>query len=70
MKTTLDIPENVLEDAIKYTGAKTKRDAIVTAVADFNRRQKLAYLANRLGTFDDFISAKDLQALRSAETRK
>jgi Arc/MetJ family transcription regulator len=70
MKTTLDIPEDVLEDAIKYTGAKTKRDAIVTAVTDFNRRRKLASLADRLGSFDDFLSPQELQDLRSQDAQK
>ena len=70
MKTTLDIPEDVLEDAIKYTGAKTKREAIVTAVTDFNRRRKLSLLANRLGTFDGFLSPNELQDLRSQDTQK
>lgn len=67
MKTTLDIPESVLEDAIKYTGAKTKRDAIVTAVTDFNRRRKLESLASQLGTFDDFLSPTELENLRSQD---
>jgi len=70
MKTTLDIPEKVLEDAIKYTGAKTKREAIVTAVTDFNRRRKLASLADHLGTFDDFLNPKELEDLRKQEVRK
>lgn len=70
MKTTLDIPDKVLEDALKYTGAKTKRDAIVTAVTDFNRRRKLATLADHLGTFDNFISPRELEVLRTHETRK
>ena len=70
MKTTLDIPEEVLKEAIKYTGAKTKREAIVTAVTDFNRRRKLASIADRLGTFDDFLSSDELQMLRSQDTKK
>ena len=70
MKTTLDIPKSVLEDAIKYTGAKTKREAIVTAVTDFNRRRKLASIADRLGTFNDFLSSKELQDLRLQDTQK
>jgi hypothetical protein len=70
MKTTLDIPQDVLDDALRFTGAKTKRDAIVTAVSDYNRRQKLASLAGRLGTFDDFVSVKELHQLRSVEIRK
>ena len=41
MKTTIDIPEKELSDAIRFTGAKTRREAVVTAVADFNRRREL-----------------------------
>jgi hypothetical protein len=29
MKTTVDIPEKELRDAIRFTKAKTKRDAVV-----------------------------------------
>ena len=36
MKTTIDIPDGELEDAIKFTNAKTKREAVVNAVADFD----------------------------------
>ena len=65
MKTTLDIPEKELKDVIRFTGAKTKREAIVTAVADFNRRARLAKLASKLGTFKNFISSQDLKKLRA-----
>ena len=44
MKTTVNIPENELRDAIRFSGAKTKREAIVTAIADFNRRHRMAKL--------------------------
>lgn len=64
MKTTVDIPEKELKEAIKYTGAKTKRDAVVCAIKDFNRRHKLAELAKMLGTFKDFMSHDDLGAMR------
>lgn len=64
MKTTIDIPENELKEAIKYTGAKTKRDAVVLALKDFNRRHRLAELAKILGTFKDFMTQEDLKAMR------
>ncbi len=70
MKTTLDIPENELKDALLYTGAKTKRDAIVFAVTDFNRRQRLRQIAQSLGTFDGFLSPEELQAHRNAEIER
>ena len=68
MKTTIDIPEEELREAIKYTGAKTKREAVVYAIRDFNRRQRLAKLAKMLGTFDDFMTQDDLEKMR--EDRK
>ncbi|MBI5198890.1 MAG: type II toxin-antitoxin system VapB family antitoxin [Nitrospirae bacterium] len=68
MKTTIDIPDRELKEAIKYTRAKTKRDAVVQALKDFNRRHRLAELAKMLGTFKDFITQEDLKVMR--EDRK
>ena len=67
MKTTIDIPEEELKKAIKYTGAKTKREAVVSAIIDFNRRQKLAELAKILGTFKNFMTRHDLKKVREDE---
>jgi Arc/MetJ family transcription regulator len=64
MKTTIDIPDKELRDAMRYTSAKTKRDAVVQALRDFNRRQRLAELATMLGTFRDFMTQEDLQQMR------
>ena len=65
MKTTIDIPELALEEAMKVTGAKTKRDAVVSAVEDFNRRHRLAALAKRLrGSMPNFMTQEDLQVMR------
>ncbi len=48
MKTTIDIPDKELEEVIRHTRARTKRDAIVTAISDFNRRKRLEKLADQL----------------------
>jgi hypothetical protein len=68
MKTTIDIPDNELKEAIKYTGSKTKREAVVIALIDFNKKQRLAALAKMLGTFKDFMTQEDLNVMR--EDRK
>lgn len=65
MKTTIDIPDKELREAIKHTGASTKREAVVTALAEFNRRRRLAKLVERFGTFEHFLSHDDLRRLRS-----
>jgi Arc/MetJ family transcription regulator len=65
MKTTIDIPDKELEEVIKYTGAKTKKEAVVYALKDFNRRRRLAGLADKIfGTFKDFMDQEDLKEMR------
>ena len=32
MKTTIDIPDKELEEVMRLTGAKTKKEAVVTAI--------------------------------------
>ncbi|PKL48096.1 MAG: DUF2191 domain-containing protein [Nitrospira bacterium HGW-Nitrospira-1] len=64
MKTTIDIPEHELKEAIRHAGAKTKREAVVYALKDFNRRQRLAGLAKMLGTFKNFMTQDDLKKMR------
>jgi len=66
MKTTIDIPESLLREAIKHTGAKTKRDAVVTAVDEFNHRRRCQQLAERLhGSCPGFMTQQDLRKTRA-----
>jgi len=66
MKTTIDLPEEELAEAMRHTRARTKTEAVSMAVADYNRRQRLAKLADRLGTFKDMMTRADLNKLRGA----
>lgn len=59
MKTTVDIPENELKDAMRFTKAKTKREAIVTVLEEFNRRRRMAELVKYSGTFSDSFPTND-----------
>jgi len=63
MKTTLDIPENELMDAMKFAKAKTKREAVVTAVMDYNRRRRMAELVRYSAVSDTLMSNEELEAL-------
>jgi Arc/MetJ family transcription regulator len=67
MKTTLDIPEKTLAEAMKFTGAKTKREAVVSVLKACNRQQRVADLIANFGTLDfatnDEIEAGDLEAI-------
>lgn len=64
MKTTVDIPRKELEEAMGYLNARTKREAIVAALVEFNRRRRLAALADKFGTFEHFLSHEELSRLR------
>jgi Arc/MetJ family transcription regulator len=71
MKTTIDIPDGTMNEAMKFTGAKTKREALVTAVERFNRLKRLEKLNARVrGQFRDFMTQADLKAMRAADKAK
>jgi heterodisulfide reductase subunit B len=78
MKTTVDIPENELKDAMKYAKAKTKRSAIVTALVDYNRRKRMAELVEYSAVSETFMRNEELETLgagkksarKKASTRK
>ena len=64
MKTTIDIPQDELSDVIRFTGARTKREAVVTAIAEFNRRRRIAELMKHAGTCANLLTVEELHASR------
>ena len=65
MKTTIDIPPSELKAIVKNTGAKSRAEAVLVAVREFNRRRKLAVLADRLkGALPNFMTLADLKTMR------
>jgi Arc/MetJ family transcription regulator len=65
MRTTIDIPDKLLWEAIQHTGAKTKSDAVLTAMNEFNRRCRLKEMAERLhGSCPHFTVKEDLKRKR------
>jgi len=67
MKTTVDIPEDELLEVMRHTGASTKREAIVTAICEFNRRRRLRRVVEKFGTFEHFLSHEQLEHLRQED---
>jgi hypothetical protein len=64
MKTTVDIPDAELEAVMRFTQAATKREAIVTAIADYNRRRRMAALIQHAGQAEGLVTVQELQAQR------
>lgn len=61
VKTTIDIPDMALADAMRFTGAKTKREAVVKALEGFNRQQLVNEVVASFGTLD-FASNEEIEA--------
>jgi len=71
MKTTVDIPEDELRDAMRFTKAKTKREAVVRVLEDFNRRRRMAELVKYAGTFSDrFPTNDEIEAVDAGRDRQ
>ena len=64
MKTTVDIPNRELADAMRFTRARTKREAIVTAIMEFNRRRRMAALTRHAETCSDLPTVQELRRQR------
>lgn len=61
MRTTLDLPEKLLEKAMKAANIKTKTKVIVQALEELIRRHKIAELKKFKGKVDLEL---DLDAVR------
>jgi hypothetical protein len=62
MRTTLDLPESLLDEAMALTHVKTKTDLIKLALQNLIQREKIKDLKNFFGKVDLDI---DLDQLRS-----
>jgi len=71
MKTTVDIPEGELKDAMRFTKAKTKREAVVRVLEEFNRRRRMAELVKYAGTFSEtFPTNEEIEAVDGTRDRE
>ena len=63
MKTTVNIPDKTLRDAMRHTKAKTKREAIVKALEEMNRRHSQAELLKYTGKFESLLTNEEIEAM-------
>jgi metal-responsive CopG/Arc/MetJ family transcriptional regulator len=67
MKTTLNIPDERMAALLEATHAKTRTEAINTAIKDYIRRENLKKVMALAGTIEDFISHEELAETRAAD---
>jgi Arc/MetJ family transcription regulator len=66
MRTTLDLPEDLLEEAMKTTHIQTKTRVIITALEELIRKSKISELKKFKGKVDLDI---DLDTVRGRKCR-
>jgi hypothetical protein len=52
MKTTLNLPDDLIKKTMKISGSRTKTAAIVTAMEEYIRRKKLEEIIGMEGKLD------------------
>jgi|JI9StandDraft_2_1071091.scaffolds.fasta_scaffold645900_2 Arc/MetJ family transcription regulator len=65
MKTTIDLPEALIEEAMRITGSKSKIDTIKKALNDLIEREKRLKLLNFKGQIDLNLDIDSLRDRRS-----
>lgn len=66
MCTTIDIDNELLKEVMEKSGAKSKKNAIVTAMKDYLRLKRREELKNLIGNYDKFnLDLKDLRKMRN-----
>jgi Arc/MetJ family transcription regulator len=52
MRTTLDIPDPLLEEARRLLGFKSKTDTVIVSLQELVRRKRIEELKSLLGSID------------------
>ena len=66
MRTPLDLPEQLVQDAMQARGSRTKTQVVITALEELIRKQTIAGLKEFRGAVDLDL---DLDRLRSRQCR-
>ena len=70
MRTTLDLPEALLEEARAALGFKSKTDTIILALRELVRRQRLDQLKSMMGTVQLDIDLADSRRRPKPKSRR
>lgn len=64
-KTTVVIDETLMEEALRVTNLKTKREVIEKGLRELLKKKNRELLRQELGTFDIELSLEELKKRRS-----
>ena len=67
MRTTLVIDDRLIEEGMRATGAKTKRELVERGLRELIRARNRELLRSELGRFKLGLTPEELRRLRSAD---
>ena len=68
MRTTIDIQDSLIQEILKTTGAKSKKNAVETALREYIRTIHRKKLASLIGNYHDFaLDIADLKEMRDEQ---
>ena len=65
MRTLIDIQDYLMNDLLKETAAKTKKEAVITAIETYLNLKRRERLASLVGNYDFGYTAQDLERMRA-----
>lgn len=65
LRTTVDLPSGLLEEAMELSGIGTKKETILTALREYVRRRHTEAMIARLGTYKLDMTPEHLERLRA-----
>ncbi|MBM3501067.1 MAG: type II toxin-antitoxin system VapB family antitoxin [Armatimonadetes bacterium] len=64
MRYTIDLPDDLVRDAMRLTGLKTKREVVTLALEELVRKRRLERLRARLGQGNLDLTLEELCRMR------
>lgn len=65
MKTLIDIQDGLMRDLLKETEAKTKKEAVITAIKTYLNLKRREKLKSLIGNYDFGYTVQDLEKMRA-----
>ena len=67
MRTTLELDEELLEEVVKLSGAKSKKSAIATAMEEYIKMKRREELRAMIGNYEHGMTLKELRKTRNED---
>jgi len=65
MKTLIDIQDDLMNELLKETEVKTKKEAVITAIKTYLNLKKRQRLASLIGNYEFGYTVQDLERMRA-----